>query len=305
VEQDGRRGGTVARRLRPARPSLPVRLVALALVLTAAGAAAIGTAGQVLARGYLMRQAGQELRGYVDQLTSRPFAVFPETPVAPGAARPDAGALSVAVRDAAGQLLMSAGPAALAAPAASGPPPVAVVVAGGRWLVTAAPIHYQFRHIPFVFGAKDSSVWVTSAATRGSLAGTLVVGLSLADADQAAGLLARASLATAGLALLLVACGAAWSARGILRQILGATAASEAAARDRAERLCQATAETGHDLRRPLSVLHGLAVYYRERGPLSGGAADRLMRLVADEAARAQAMVDRLPQGRPGEPPPP
>ncbi len=305
MEKDGRRGGTIARRLRPARPSLLVRLVALALVLTAAGAAAIGTAGQVIARGYLMRQAGQELRGYLDQLTSRPFSVFPQAPVAPGAARPDAGALSVAVRDAAGQLLMSAGPAALAAPAAGGPPPVTVVAAGGRWLVTAAPIHYQFRHIPFVFGAEDSSVWVTSTAARGSLAGTLVAGLSLAGVGQAAGRLARISLAAAGLALLFVACGAAWSVRGILRQVLSAAGASEAAARGRAERLRQATAETGHDLRRPLSVLHGLAVSYRERGPLSAGEADRLMRLVADEAARLQALVERLPPGRPDDPPPP
>jgi hypothetical protein len=287
----------------PARPSLPARLAALALVLTAAGAAAIGTASQVIARGYLMRQASQELRGYVGQLTSAPFTLFPRSPVAPDAARQEAGALTVAVRDSAGRLLTSAGPAALATPAA-GAPPVTIAVAGRRWLAIAAPIHYQTRHILFVYGAEDSSFSVTATATRGSQAGTLVAGLNLAGVDQAVGELTRTILAAAGLALLLVGCGTAWSARGILRRARDPAAGSRPAARGDPGRVLQSIAEAGRDLRRPLSILHGLAVNYRERGPLTSSEADRLMRRVADEAANAQAVVGRLTPAPPGEAPP-
>jgi signal transduction histidine kinase len=47
-------------------------------------------------------------------------------------------------------------------------------------------------------------------------------------------------------------------------------------------------------MRRPLSVLAGLAEYHRGRGGLADDEAERMMRQVADEAVRMAALVDEL-----------
>jgi len=47
-------------------------------------------------------------------------------------------------------------------------------------------------------------------------------------------------------------------------------------------------------MRRPLSVLAGLAEYHRGRGGLAHDEAERMMRQVADEAVRMTALVDEL-----------
>jgi hypothetical protein len=111
VGLDGFRGGQAITRL-PGRLSLRVRLVAAALCLVAAGAGIVGAATGLMARGYFMRHADQQLRGYADRLTSRPLRATPGSGLAPGAASPGGfagAAFSIEVRGAGGQLVMAAG----------------------------------------------------------------------------------------------------------------------------------------------------------------------------------------------------
>jgi two-component system, OmpR family, sensor kinase len=346
VWQEGVRSGQLVARLL-GRLSLQVRLVAAALCLLAAGAGVIGVASGLVARGYLMRQADQQLRAYAGLLTSRPFVATPISLLAPGA--PSAGgsgggAFSIQVRDSAGQLVMSEGPGARPGPAAAGIPARAgqlVTIAaggGGSWRVIAEPVHYQAQRIPFAYSAEDFSVFVTSTARPG-LAGTLVIGLDLASIGQAISRLTVTCLAVSSVVILTVAClgvvvirtilrpltqiqetaaavaagqrsrpvpdwhargdtsGLAWSLNTMLSQIehaLNASAESEAAARRSGERLRRLIADTGHELRRPLSVIRGFADHYQQRGRLSAGELDRMMRRVADEAARMAVLIDDL-----------
>jgi signal transduction histidine kinase len=57
--------------------------------------------------------------------------------------------------------------------------------------------------------------------------------------------------------------------------------------------------DTCHELRRPLSVIHGLAGYGRP----GAGELDHRMKRVTDEAARMEALVDDLLLARPDGPP--
>jgi two-component system OmpR family sensor kinase len=85
---------------------------------------------------------------------------------------------------------------------------------------------------------------------------------------------------------------------------VGTRAGSETAARQSAERIGKTIADTCHQLRRPLTVIHGLARYGRPRERLSAGELDRRMKRLASEAARMEALVDDLlPAGR-DQPPP-
>jgi len=95
---------------------------------------------------------------------------------------------------------------------------------------------------------------------------------------------------------------------GQLEHALAARAESEAAARRSGERMSLIFAGTGHELRRPLSVIHGLAGSYRRRGRPTAAELDRQMERVAGEAARMDALVDELAPGRltrPSQPRPP
>jgi two-component system OmpR family sensor kinase len=83
-----------------------------------------------------------------------------------------------------------------------------------------------------------------------------------------------------------------------------ARAASEAAARRSGGQMCRIIADTGQQLRKPLSIVHGIAGSYRPGGQLSAGELDRMMRRVADEAARMDALVDELPLTQGDQPPP-
>jgi two-component system, OmpR family, sensor kinase len=310
--------------------SLAVRLAAVTLCLLAAGAGAITVAGHLVARNYLVRQAEQQLRSYTGFLTSHPFTVFPGFRSAPGASGlGDSGrALSIGVYAPGGLVLITAGPAA---------PPAD----GGSWLIIDEPVHFQGHHIPFVYGAEDTSFSVTGTTRPGS-AGTLRVGLDLASTDQAIDRLTAAGLAVSGIAALLTACAAAGVVRVLLRPVtrmtqtadavaagdllgrmpldrahgdigrlarsfnraLGraeqkrsAAAQAETAARDSSQRMCQLIADTASGLRRPVSVLAGLAGHYRERGQPGRDDPDGLMRQVAEQASRIELLVDDL---RPG-----
>jgi signal transduction histidine kinase len=281
------------------------------LCLAAAGGGAVTVATHVVARDYLTRQADQQLRSYAAQLTSRPFTLFPGFRRAPGASGLGAtgSGLSVAVLGADGQQLIGAGPAT---------PPAA----GGGWLEISEPVSYRAHHIPFVYGADDSSFSVASN-TRAGYAGTLVIGLDLAAVGRTVDGLTVTCLQVTGLAALLAAAASAGIARLLLRRgtltagaetapagvaardMAGAepapaevaaagVAAAGVAAGDGAERMAAAVAETCRQLRRPVSLLAGLAEYHRGRAAMADGEAEHLMRQVADEAGRMAALVDEL-----------
>lgn len=323
--QDGFRGGRAVRLL--AWRSLQVRLAAVAVCLLAAGAGAITVGCHLAARSYLVAQAEQQLRSYGGFLASRPFTVFPGLRTAPGASSlgGTGRTLSIEVRASGGQVLISAGPAT---------PPAG----GGSWLTIAEPVRYQEHHIPFVYGAEDSSFSVTGTARPG-FPGTLRVGLDLASTGQAVDRLTIDSLAVSGVVLLLIACAVAVVIRVLFRPLarmvqtadavaagdlsrrmpvrrvhggirslawslnrelsraeetLSATALSEAAARESSERMRRVIADTGRSLRRPVSVLAALAEYYRERGQAGNDDLDGMMRQVADQASRMDALLDDL-----------
>ena len=195
---------------RPGRPSLTVRLAAAAVCLLAAGAAIIVVAGGLVTRDDLMRQGGQQLRGYAGQLARHPFLLTPLSRTPPGApglsdlAAAGAGALSIQVRSASGQLIMRVGPGRRAGP--------------GPQLAITEPIHYRAHRIPYAYSAEDFTLGVTSPGGTGS-PGTLVVSLGLARISQAAGRLTALLLAVSGLVVLGAGCLAAGMIRTMLRRL--------------------------------------------------------------------------------------
>jgi two-component system OmpR family sensor kinase len=284
---------------RPGRPSLTVRLAAAVTCLLAAGAVIIVVAGGLATRDHLIRQARQELRGYAGQLARHPFLLTPLSRTAPGApslgavAPAGAGPLSIEVRGAGGELVMRVGPGRLAGPGLS----------------VAEPVRYRAHRIPYAYSAEDFALDVTSPAGSGA-AGTLVVTLNLARIGQATSHLTAVVLAASGLAVLAAGGLAAWMVRTMLRRLTrlppalstglarpgpaGDPAGAGAAARRAAGRQRQAIADTGRELRTPLSVLDGLAEYYRHRGQLSAAEFGGLMDRVARETARIGTLADAL-----------
>ncbi len=79
-----------------------------------------------------------------------------------------------------------------------------------------------------------------------------------------------------------------------LEPALNATAGSVAAARGSAEQMLRIIADTSHELHKPISVLSGLAGYCQQRRQLTPGELDRMVRRVADETARIDALVGNL-----------
>ena len=298
---------------RPGRPSLTVRLAAAVTCLLAAGAVIIVVAGGLATRDHLMRQARQELRGYAGQLARHPFLLTPLSRTAPGSpslgavAPAGAGPLSIEVRGAGGELIMRVGPGRRAGPV----------------LAVAEPVRYRAHRIPYAYSAEDFALDVTSPAGSGA-AGTLVVSLNLARIGQATSHLTAVMLAAGGLAVLAAGGLAAWMVAAMLRRLTRlppalSTGLARAragpvirrepglAARRAAERQRQAIADAGRELRTPLSVLEGLAEYYRHRGQLSAAEFGGLMDRVARETARMGTLVDALEragQDQPGLPAP-
>jgi two-component system OmpR family sensor kinase len=312
VGHDGLRGGRAARRPRR-RASLAVRLAATALCLLAAGAAIItGARGQV-ARGYLQGQADRQLRADAGRLLSHPLTASPLYGVAPGVpGAPGFGdGPSIELREPGGQVVMRAsaagrsGPAIPAVPAAvvaRAGQPATVAAGGGSWRVITEPIHYRARRIPYSYSTEGFYVVITSTARQG-LAGTLVIGLDLRGAGGAPGRLAGAGLAISGVAILAATCLAFAVSRALLRPVTRAGRAPEAAADGPCGQLGGIIADTGDRLRKPLSIIRGVAGSYRRGGQFSPAELDRMMRRVAGEAARLDALLDELLPIE-GDPPP-
>lgn len=233
---------------RPGRPSLRVRLAAVATGLLAAGAVVIVLAAGLATRENLIRQAGQELRGDALQLARHPFLLMPFSQAAPGPAGliapagATAGTLSIEVRGAGGQLVLRAGPGHLARAglhvaaarvAAARDQPGPVRVARGV-LSIAEPIRYRAHRIPYAYSAQDFAVDVTSPAGTGS-PGALVLNLSLDRISRATGRLTVILLAVGGLLAAAAAALAACTVRAMLRPLtlLGRRAGAIATGRSR------------------------------------------------------------------------
>lgn len=84
---------------------------------------------------------------------------------------------------------------------------------------------------------------------------------------------------------------------------LATRAGPQQAARGSGDQIARVLTETGRELRRSVSVIRGFPDNWRRRGPLRAGELDRMMRQMADEAARMEALVDDLRPTPPDQPP--
>jgi hypothetical protein len=280
---------------------LTVRLVAVAVCMLAVGAAVLTGASGLVARGYLTEQADQRLRAYADSLTRLPFEINPLGGLSPGALAAGASAFSMEVRGPGGQLVLRAAPGSRPAqvlPRAAGRAGqlVTATAAGGdSWRLITEPIRYQARRILFAYSPQDFSLLVIGHG-RAGVAGTLVVGIDLAGVGRAAGRMVTTGLAVSGAAVLLAACLGAVLIRVLSRPSAPPEEIGEPG--EPGEQPGRALADTVAELRRPLSVIHGLARDYRWRGALSAADADRMMARVASEAERLEDLLAALPHGR-------
>lgn len=270
---------------------LAVRLVAAAVVLLAVGAAALTGACALVARGYLMGQADQQLRAYAEGLAGHPFEVNPLGGLSSGTPVPGASAFSIEVRGPGGQLVLRAAPGSRPAPVL---PPVSTragqlvtTSAGGEsWRVITEPIRYHARRILFAYSPQDFSLLVTGRDRAGT-AGILVVGIGLASVGQAVGRLVMTGLVVSAVTVGVAAFLGALLSRGIRRPAIAAEQARDQPGR--------ALADICRELRAPLSVINGLARDYRRRGPLSASDVDGTMARVTGEAQRMEALLEGLP----------
>jgi hypothetical protein len=287
------------------------KLVAAAVCLLAVGAAVITGACALVARGYLMGQADQQLRAYAEGLTGHPFEVNPLGGLSPGTPVPGASAFSIEVRGPGGQLVLRAAPGSRPAQVL---PPVSpragqlvTASAGGEsWRMITEPVRYHARRILFAYSPQDFSLLVTgrelvTGRDRAGTAGTLVVGIGLASVGQAVGQLVTTGLVVSGVTILVATCLGAALIRAIRRAAVPRPAVPRPATQ--AERTGPsgahpAFAETLRELRKPVSVVHGLARDHRRRGPLSAADADRTMARVAGAARRMDALLAGLPRSR-------
>jgi hypothetical protein len=289
---------------------LPGTLVAAALCLLAVGAAVITVACALVARGYLVGQADQQLRAYAEGLTGHPFEVNPLGGLSPGPLVP--GAFSIEVRGPGGQLVLRAAPGSrpaqvLPAVSARAGQLVTASAGGESWRVITEPVRYHARRILFAYSPQDFSLLVTGRGRAGT-AGTLVVGIGLASVSQAVGELVRTGLAVNGATILVAACLGAALIHAVRRRAVGRPAVGRRAVGRPVTRAARAGPSGGHrtfaetlgELRKPVGVVHGLARDFSRHGPRSATGADRAMARVAEEAERMEALLTGLPV--PGEP---
>jgi len=265
---------------------LGVLLPCLAVSLAASGAVATGVAIASGTSGYLVRQADQDVLACAESLQSRGLVVVPGS-VPPGACGIELLSTGgqVLVPAAAGGPVIPSGRSWLAAHLAR---PVTVPGAGtgGRWRVVVMAVRYQARRIPYVYGPDDMRYVIGGPAGHGQ-AGLAAVMAGLAGASRITGRVAAGYAAAAGVVLVLLAGAALAAVRGILR-------AAEAAARQSARQMSRRLGEVSQDLRTSVSVVHGFAQYCRHRGTPPPAGLDQMMRRVAGEAARMDALLQEL-----------
>jgi hypothetical protein len=202
---------------------MPLRLLlpCLAVCLVAAGAAGIGIAGVSAAGDHVTRQADGVLRGCAESVLGHGLVAVPGSGQAAGGAMP--GACGFQLRDAAGQMLVTAAPAVLgpafpgggAWPAAHLARPVTMTGAGGgHWRAVVTAVRYQPQHMMYVYGPDNLRYVISGPAGPGS-SGMLIVTTPLAGTGQAA----AGYAAAAGTVLVLLAAVAFILTRAILRPL--------------------------------------------------------------------------------------
>jgi len=304
-----------------ARVAVPLRLLlpCLAVGLAASGAVAAGLATVSGTSGYLTRQADQEVRACAGSVLSSGLVAAPGSAPAPG----QEAACGVELLSAGGQVLVPADAGATAGPvippgrswlAAHLGQPVTIPGpgTGGRWRVLVTAVRYQARRIPYVYGADDMRYLVGGPAGPGQ-PGLAAVMAGLAGTGQ----VAAGYAAAAGVVLVLLAGAALAAARAILRPLrqgagfagtaevrgpppaeisgrLRASRAAEAAARHSARQMSRRLGEISLELRTSVNVVHGFAQYCRERGAPPAAGLDQMMRRVAHESARMDALLHEL-----------
>ena len=305
-----------------ARIRIPLRaaLACLAVSLAAVGAVAVGLAEVSATRGYLMRQADKDLLACAGSLLSHRFVAAPDSDPVAGQLQP--GACDMELLTATGQLLTPAAPGSAAGPVlpADGSwlvahlaRPVTVPGAGtsGRWLVVLEAVQYQPQRILYVYGPENVR-YVISGRTGHGPGGVLVVMAGLAGIGRITERVAAAYAGAAGAVLVLLAGAVLALARAILRPLREAPRLAEVAGQAAAGELTRAsrTAETAAlrsaaemaerlgavslDMRTSVNVVRGFAAYYRQRRPPQPADLDRMMRRVADEAARLETLIEDL-----------
>ncbi len=208
----------------------------------------------------------------------------------------------------------------------------------GSWLVVGEPVHYDAQRILFTYGSDGYYLNVTSTARPGAAGtlvvgldlhgvgqeirtlavGGAVVGGAAVLAVAVFGTavlrailrpLARMRKTAAGVVARGLACrlpddhprglagGLSRSVDSVLTEI-GHARVSADAATGSSERMRTVLAGTCQELRRAASIVRGCTEYYRERGPLTAREVDRMMGRVAAEAARMDALIDDLADGR-------
>lgn len=231
---------------------LPAKLAAAAVCAAIAALVIMGVAGLPVARSYLVRRADSQLRTYANALVTgvikvtasggivvgglghglvpapaHGFVPGPAPGFVPGPA--DGGRPGIEVLGPGGALLtplrhrpIPAAPAYLASISTRAGMPVSVPAGRGQagWRVIAEPIHYQARHIPFVYGEDDFFLTVTSPAKPG-LPGILVVGTNSGRARGTVGSITAAVLGVAAVVIVLLACAVAVLTRVRLRPLTG------------------------------------------------------------------------------------
>ena len=315
------------------RIPLRVLLPSLAVSLVAFGAVAVGIAAVSGTGSYLVRQADSDLLACASSMLSRPFVA------APMSSRLPPGTCEMELLSAGGQVLTLAAPGTARGPAipSSGSwlaahlgRPVTVPGAGtsGRWRIPIEAIHYQPQRILYVYGPENVKYVISGRPGHGS-GGMLVVMAGLAGTSRMAGRLAAGFAAAAGIVLVLLAAAALALTRVILRPLrqaaelarvggersqwpfgvtltklseqLSASRTAEAAARRSADEMSEHLAEAALELLRSVNVVRGFAEYYQQGKP-PAAQLDRMLRRVADEAARMDMLIAGLGTRSPNEP---
>jgi hypothetical protein len=285
------------------RIPLRVLLPCLAVSLVAIAAVTFGLASVSGIRGHLLRQTDDDLLTCASSLLSRPFVAASESGPAPP------GACDMELLSASGQSLTPAAPgtAGPALPAGGSwlaahlawPVTVPGAGTGGRWRVVLEAVHYQPQRIPYVYGP-DNVRYVIGGRTGQGPGGVLVVMAGLSAIGQVTQRVAVGYAATAGAVLALLAVAVLALTRATLRPLREAAGLAEATVTEKmrtsgtAEAAARRSAEELAERLSEVSLVRGFAEYYRQREPRPADV-DRMMRRVADEAARMETlMADKL-----------
>ena len=179
------------------------------------------------------------------------------------------------------------------------------------WRVVLEAVQYQPQRILYLYGP-DNVRYVISGRTGHGPGGVLVVMAGLAGISRITERVAAGYAGAAGAVLVLLAGAALALARAILRplreaprlaeaagqaaagELIRASRTAEAAACRSAAEMAKRLGEVSLDMRTSVNVVRGSAAYYRQRRPPLPADLDRMMRRVADEAARLETLIEDL-----------